>query len=360
MEVVPILVSYHSVHWIRVAVESYVEHFPEDHLLVVDNNPRRGEAGWLPECAREREWLSAHPRVILIDNPAPPDGLLENRTHGAGMDLALTWCREHGANTMVHFEPDSLVTGRQWRDNLLEAFDHGAWMAGGVRQPHGPIHPNPTAWRVDEVRASFKIAPWEGDQEHPRFSELLDLKALAEDISPMGIWIGWSRYWDTGHKAWFQAALHDRAALVSTPGFTHYWHGSHDRRFTESALSARYPELVPFLDRGRSRLRQACIGECRHRDRPRVTGGVEVAICRLLQKLSGANEEALCLVRRDACAACRTSFTPSAAALNPVVASLLFGLACQVLDRGGVLGCSAEKAAALRQHAEANLDVDWL
>src|SRR5262245_65863364 len=109
MEVVPVLVAYHSADWIRVAVESYLEHFPNDRLLVVDNNPRRGEAGWMPACARERAWLAAHPGVVLVDNPAPPDGVLRNRTHGAGMDVALAWCQSAGSRVMVHFEPDCLV-----------------------------------------------------------------------------------------------------------------------------------------------------------------------------------------------------------------------------------------------------------
>ena len=42
--------------------------FPEDRLLVVDNNPRPGETGWSAAFRRERSWLSSHPRVNLIDD----------------------------------------------------------------------------------------------------------------------------------------------------------------------------------------------------------------------------------------------------------------------------------------------------
>src|SRR5262249_49259367 len=118
MEVAGVLVAYHSAQWIGIAVESYLEHFPGERLLVVDNNPRREEIGWLPDCARERAWLTSHPAITLIDNPQPPDGLLQNRTHGAALDVALQWLRHHGAGVMVHLEPDCLVTSRQWRDNL--------------------------------------------------------------------------------------------------------------------------------------------------------------------------------------------------------------------------------------------------
>jgi hypothetical protein len=361
MDVVPMLVAYHSIHWVRVAVESYLEHFPEDRLLVVDNNPRRGEEGWLPECARERRWLASHPGVILLDNSAPPDGLLRNRTHGAGMDLALAWCRLQGARVLVHLEPDCLVASRRWRDNLLRALERGAWMAGGFRQCHGPIHPTPSAWRVDETRASFTIASWEGREEkHARFAELMDLEALQTDKSPMGVWIGWTRHWDTGHKAWFEAAVHDRAALVETPGLTHYWHGSHGRRFSEAGLATHYPEFRPYLERARAREQPPAVEGCAYRGRPRAEGGVEVAPCRLLQQVSGVTEEELCFVRRDACVACRADFSPSANELSPVVASLLFALAEQILERGGVSGCDPEQATALQQQAEADIDVDWL
>jgi hypothetical protein len=360
MNIVPILVAYHSACWVRVAVESYFEHFPEDYILVVDNNPRRGEVGWLPECTREREWLTAHPGVIMIENPTPPDGLLKNRTHGAGMDLALAWCRSYGARVMIHMEPDCLISGRQWRDNLLGALGRGAWMAGSVRQRHGPIHPTPSAWQVEEVRASFTITPWKGlDEQHARFATLVDPAALKNDTSPMGVWIGWTCHWDTGHKAWFEAAIHDRAALVETPGFTHYWHGSHDKRLSEESLATRYPQLRPYLERAHSRVKPFPIELCSYRDRCREVGDEQFARCRLLQEVSGVDEDDLCLVRRDACVACSATFAPSAQEVNPVVAALLFDLTGRVLARGGVPGCDLERATALQRHAEANLEVDW-
>ena len=357
MDVVPVLVAYHSIHWIRVAVESYLLHFPEDRLLVIDNNPGRGEEGWVPDCVRERAWLEAHPGVILVANPEPPDGLLRNRTHGAGLDLALQWCRRHDARVMVHLEPDCLVAGRQWRDNLLEALARGAWMAGSVRQCHGPIHPTPTAWLVDEVRASFRIAPWKGrDESRSRFDELVHPEALGEDRSPMGVWIGWTRYWDTGHKAWFEAAVLDRTALVETPDFTHFWHGSYERRCSESTMLLRNPEARPFVERARARLRPTPVEECPFRTV--VTADDDIADCGLLREVSGVEAAEGCLVGRDTCLACCASFEPSPEALNPVVASHLFLLADRVIRQGGVAGCDVEKAGRLREEAESQLDLE--
>jgi hypothetical protein len=360
MEIVPILIAYHSDSWIRVAVESYLDHFTKDRLLVVNNNPRRDEVGWLPECAREHEWLASHPGVILIDNPAPPDGLLENRTHGAGMDLAIAWCRSHGVRVMIHIEPDCLIAGKQWRVNLLNALDHGAWMAGSVRQCHGPIHPTPSAWLVDQVRASFTITPWIGpDEKHHRFGELVNPAALQNDTSPMGVWIGWTCHWDTGHKAWFEAAIHNRAVLVDAPDFTHFWHGSYDQRLSQAALAIRHPQARSYLERARLRIKPSSVERCPHRDRLRTKGGVQFARCRLLQELSSMADEELCLVRRDACTACCAAGAPSPQAVNPVIAGLLFDLATRVLAEGGLPGCDVERAAALQRYAESNLDVEW-
>src|SRR5262249_35261327 len=150
----------------------YLHHFPEDRVLVVDNNPRRGEVGWVPGCERERHWLRAHPRVDHLANPSGPDGRLGTRTHGLGVDAGVAWCRERGVDVMVHFEPDCLVEGRTWRENLVDAIGRGAWMAGSFRKAYGPIHPTPTAWRVDELRTSFRVQDRAPDSANPRYAAL--------------------------------------------------------------------------------------------------------------------------------------------------------------------------------------------
>src|ERR1044072_5720923 len=103
MEAVPVLVSYHTIYWVRVAVGSYLEHFPGDRILVVDNNPKRGESGWGPACERERRWLASHPSIILLATPAPAPSSWR-RSHGAGLDLALEWCRRNGKPVLLVME----------------------------------------------------------------------------------------------------------------------------------------------------------------------------------------------------------------------------------------------------------------
>jgi hypothetical protein len=359
-DVVPVLVAFHSVHWIRVAVESYLHHFPGERILVVDNNPPRGERGWFPHCEEERDWLAAHPGVLVVDGPkGPQDRLADGRPeHGAGLDAALAWCRRNGARVLLHFEPDCLVSGRGWRDNLLDALDRGAWMAGGCRQSHGATHPTPTAWRVDEVRASFRIRPWAEDQPRPAFAELVDVTRLRTDPSREAWWIRVTGYWDTGHKAWFEAAVRGRAALVPTPGFRHYWGGSLALRFSAKTLAERFPEVGPYLELARSRQAVLPVERCPFREDVRDAEGSEVATCRLVQRLSGVTDAGWCAVSRDVCRACCSSFRPSAARPNPAVASVLYDLAERVAARGGVPGCTAAEAVALLERAEGDLGLD--
>jgi hypothetical protein len=102
--------------------------------------------------------------------------------------------------------------------------------------------------------------------------------------------------------------------------------------------AARRPEDCPF--RGRPG------GEER---------GADVACCRLLQQLLGAEDPRWCEVRRDACTACSADYTPSAIDINNVLASLVYGRADEILARGGVAGCEADRAFGLRTWAEVNL-----
>ncbi len=66
MIVYPVLVAFRTARWMPIGVESYLAAFPEDRLLVVDNNPGTGELGWTPDCRRESEWLRAHPKLDVI------------------------------------------------------------------------------------------------------------------------------------------------------------------------------------------------------------------------------------------------------------------------------------------------------
>src|SRR5215212_2900663 len=96
--------------------------------------------------------------------------------------------------------------------------------------------------------------------------------------------------------------------------------------------------------------------QCRYRSDCRVEGGSEVARCLLVQEIAGVADGSLCEVSRDACEYCCRSGEPSVHQINPVLGSLLYGLGGEVIRRGGVDGCDADRAERLRRWAEEFLD----
>jgi glycosyltransferase involved in cell wall biosynthesis len=219
----PILVAYRTWPWILVAVRSFREHFPECPLVVIDNNPQKGTDGWASRCSLEQEWLRTQTNLIVVENT----GL--DRSAGGGIDVGLQYCREHGHEIMIHFEPDCLISGRSWLQSLLAPCQQGAWMCGSHRRFYGPIHPTPSAWRTDVEWASFAHVPRGNDVRHPRFQELFQLRELVEWArvhEPHAVgW--WTDYWDPAQRNWFVAAAESRAVMVApTDDFEHFWYGS--------------------------------------------------------------------------------------------------------------------------------------
>jgi hypothetical protein len=145
-------------------------------------------------------------------------------------------------------------------------------------------------------------------------------------------------------------------------------HG-HDHRFIANNLSLWPPGALvwreevltlihPHSPRPAVRAAPARVEECPFRDEVRGHGAAERARCRLLEQILTAEGRRWCEVGRDACEACCASAPPGPFDVNPVVASLVYGLAEQIVERGGVAGCAAERAAGLRSWAETNLAFD--
>lgn len=205
-----------------VGLGSFRQHFPAWHVLVIDNNPVPGEATWKEDHDAERQWIRSQPGVIVVSNPGP------QRTHGAAVDVAVEWCRRSGVELLLHLEPDCLISGVRWYENLQRGIDSGAWMAGSHRKEYGPIHPTPSLWRVSQIRSSFDYADRIPDERHPRFGELFNrewlLNAVAEANQDTEFWL---TKWDSGQRPWFDCAVEDKAILVAdTDDFEHFWFGS--------------------------------------------------------------------------------------------------------------------------------------
>jgi hypothetical protein len=95
------------------------------------------------------------------------------------------------------------------------------------------------------------------------------------------------------------------------------------------------------------------VDDCPHRLPIKGEGEANgsAARCGLLEHITRAPDAGLCRVARDACEACCKSFAPTAAEMNPVVASLLYEISSEILARGGVEGCGSEQARALNRLA---------
>jgi glycosyltransferase involved in cell wall biosynthesis len=84
-------------------------------------------------------------------------------------------------------------------------------------------------------------------------------------------------------------------------------------------------------------------------------GGTSLTVCRFLQQVTGIGDESTCAVAVDACTSCCSWPEPEAGQLNPVVASLLFGLAGRMIAASSGNGGDPVRAAAVRDRAEAML-----
>jgi hypothetical protein len=102
------------------------------------------------------------------------------------------------------------------------------------------------------------------------------------------------------------------------------------------------------------------LDECPYRHAAGAPFAGEDAVCRFLQQLTGITDESACVVGVDACRLCCAHSEPAAGRLNPVVASLLYGLA------GSARGLAPAHAAPVRAAAESALaadgsvDDDWI
>jgi hypothetical protein len=98
---------------------------------------------------------------------------------------------------------------------------------------YGPIHLTPSIWRTCVAWPSFAPQDRTLDERHPRFPELFDLALLRRSVTPQEWQRLWRWKWDTAQKAWFAAAVRDRAALVRPPGpasIKHFWCGTRTDR----------------------------------------------------------------------------------------------------------------------------------
>lgn len=250
----PVFIAWNTRRWMPVGLGSFRRHFPSWQVLVIDNNPVKGESRWNEEHEAERRWLHSQPGVTVVSNPGP------SRTHGAAIDVAVEWCRNQQVEFLLHLEPDCLISGTQWYEKLCRGIDAGAWMAGSHRKEYGPIHVTPSLWRVASICTSFDYANRLPDEKHARFSELFNRDWLLNAVTTAKQDTEfWRTTWDTGQHVWFDCAVQDKAFLAAaTDDFEHLWFGS-DNGLTEQRFSRR-PELQELAERPLVTYRKSCTG----------------------------------------------------------------------------------------------------
>jgi hypothetical protein len=228
--------------WIKVSLRSFHDHFPGERVLVIDMEDER--------YAGKRAWLHAYPDAIVIRNPVTRDvrfwkdhNCNSNHHHGAGIDLAVDYVRRHGYGFLLHFEPDCLVTGRDWVERFWRDVQSGAWVAGGHIAAHSDrmMHVCPSMWRIDSpCCATTFLRQGKGtDRQHPYYATLTGFDEVA---------LNWED-WDTGQKNWWIAAIQGKAFRSYMPpgGLLHYWRGS--GRLGKQGVRAQgdYRRLEPYL-----------------------------------------------------------------------------------------------------------------
>ena len=98
------------------------------------------------------------------------------------------------------------------------------------------------------------------------------------------------------------------------------------------------------------------VDECPYRCDVEAEGASSFMKCGLIQEITGVGEDSLCRVMCDACEFCCRSPLPSSQEINPVLASLLYGLTDRSLCGGACRKCGPSKAVAVQQWAEGQLD----
>lgn len=227
MNIVAVVVPYFTYRWSRIFLRTFRMHFPDMPLLVIDNNPIPGETlirrrrhdhstKYFSICGLEKELYLRDPMVTHVRNPFPASPT--TKTHGHGMDLAVDWCRRHHVEMFLHLEPDSIVTGRKWYDNMITAVKAGAWIAMSSKTNYGAYIPTPGLFVTEHIRHSFGWVAKDGDLYHPAYKRLVDFSQFNVREYQHSL----MRNWDEGEKIWFEAARLQKFTHTENPDYFHF------------------------------------------------------------------------------------------------------------------------------------------
>jgi len=165
MKLAVIMVAHYTYGWTQKCVRSWQHHFPEESLVVFNNNPFPGQVvkntrgtnrnGLIPHwnrlCQKELNYLEQM-GCQIIDVPRSTESIISKLpTHGAVLDFAFKKCSEY--SHILHIEPDCKIAGRSWLDSMISlSWDNAVVGLGRVNKGVGAvIEMCPTLWNVKSV-----------------------------------------------------------------------------------------------------------------------------------------------------------------------------------------------------------------
>ena len=202
--------KYGGYDWTKICVGSFRQYFPNEVLLVVDHNHN----------SEEREFLLNN-NVVVVENNA-------EQTHGKGLDVASKYARNNDFDAIIFIEPDCIISGIEWYNNLVNPLENGRSMCATFQWQYGPLHPCGSSWLISDIPASFQTATKTAEEIfHPKYKRLMKLPELSADMLRSNydnhLFHFFMYHWDVGIKNWFWLEVHNRAQLVNSNGFYHFW-----------------------------------------------------------------------------------------------------------------------------------------
>lgn len=224
--------SYFSYGWTQNLVRSLNSYIPDCKILVIDNNPSvcdteeraksfidsrnsiyKNVENSHKSCCIERNFLNMFENIVVLQTPL-------RYSHGQSLDMAIAYTYENKYKYFVHIEPDCLIKGSQWLNNLLRCVEDGSWMAGVNILPSWHIHLTPSIWNIQKIHnISFQSIAITTEKEDKIFSKIYNINFYNSnkvyDFNKV--------FFDTGVKAWYECAKNQKTQLCFAPDFEHLW-----------------------------------------------------------------------------------------------------------------------------------------
>jgi hypothetical protein len=168
MKRVNILIVHFTYGWTQDFIESWQLHLPHEDIIVFNNNPlpgqiveeTRGSFGnnnYINKlCQKEINFLKSKKNIKQIVNlPNLKDLKIKKLlSHGGALDFIFRWCHEHDIDQAMLLEPDCIVKGTQWINDMICLLKNN-WLVGSAEmrqnQENYVMPLCPTIWSVKDV-----------------------------------------------------------------------------------------------------------------------------------------------------------------------------------------------------------------